>query len=305
MTSEGRILIVDDDPSFLDMYTDILREEGYIAETATDRAAALAMLDRGGWSTVLLDQKLQGPSGPDAGLDLIEETLLRCPGAQVLVITGYATSESVERAFAAGAHDFLEKSTALPALLRLKLRSAQALYRAQQAPPVRPEAELRSLWHEARTASNPQRKGKLLEDFITALFRSMPELGVVASVNRKNDIEEIDLVIRNEATTAPWKSEGAYLLVECKNWSRPTDRPELDVFVAKLRRRRGRSSVGFLIAPGGFTRALRDCLLRDGHQEPYVILIDGAAIEELIAAADRLAVLSRLHMAAAMGDASK
>lgn len=38
MNSEGRILTVDDDPSFLDMYTEILREEGYIAEIARRRS---------------------------------------------------------------------------------------------------------------------------------------------------------------------------------------------------------------------------------------------------------------------------
>lgn len=303
MTSEGRILIVDDDPAFLDMYTEILREEGYIAETAHDRETALARLDQGDWSSVLLDQKLQGPSGRDTGLDLIEEALVRCPGAQVIVITGYATTESVERAFAAGAVDFLEKTAVLPALLRLKLHSAQALHRARQARSHRPGQELERLWSEAQTADKPQRKGKLLEDLVVAMFRAVPELGTVVSVNRKNDIEEIDVVVRNESTMAPWNKEGAYFLVECKNWSRPTDRAELDVFTAKLRRRKGRCGVGFLVAPGGFTQALRDCARRDAHQEPYVILLGRAEIEAFIAADDRMAVLSRLHVTATMGDA--
>jgi ActR/RegA family two-component response regulator len=303
MTREDRILIVDDDTAFLDMYTDILREEGHVTETASDRAAALAKLDRGGWSTVLLDQKLQGPHGPDSGLDLIEEALQRCPGAQIIVITGYATADSVTRAYQAGAYDFLEKTEVLPALLRLKLRGAQSLHRAQQPPPARPALE--ELWRDTQTASNPQRKGKLLEDLTAALFRGVPELGSVVHVNRKSDIEEIDLIIRNECVTAPWNRESTYFLVECKNWSRPTDRPELDVLTAKLRRRSGRCSVGFLVSPGGFTQALRDCARRDAHQEPYVILLARPEIEELIAATDRMAVLSRLHMAATMGDASK
>jgi len=302
MTSEGRILIVDDNPSFLDMYTEILREEGYIAEIASDRATALARLDEGGFFAVLLDQKLEGPSRPDSGLDLIEEALQRCPGAQVIVITGYATTESVERAFEAGASDLLEKTTALSALLRLKLRSAQAHYRAQQ---TRPERALARLWQETQAAGDPQRKGKLLEDLVAAMFRSIPEFGSVVSVNRKNDIEEIDVIVRNDCATAPWNKEGAYFLIECKHWSRPVDRKELDVFKRKLERRRGRSTVGFLIAPGGFTQALRDCALREAHQEPYVILLGRAAIEEFIAASDRMAVLSRLHVAATMGDASK
>jgi CheY-like chemotaxis protein len=302
MTREGHILVVDDDPSFLDIYTDILHEEGYLAETANSRDTALALLDRGGWSTVLLDQKLQGPYGADTGLDLIEQTLLRCPEAQVIVITGYATAENVARAFEAGASDFLEKTAVLPALLRLKLRSAQALHRAQQPPSPRPDQELRELWQAARSTGDPQRKGKLLEDLVVAMFRSVPELGSVASVNRRSDIEEIDIVVRNECATAPWNKEGVCFLVECKNWSRPVDRSELDVFTAKLRRRKGRCGVGFLVAPGGFTQALRDCVRRDVRQESYVILLGRAEIEEFIATTDRMAVLARLHVAAAMGD---
>lgn len=251
---------------------------------------------------MLLDQRLQGPEGPDSGLDLIEEALQRCPGAQVIVVTGYATTESVERAFAAGAYDLLEKTTALPALLRLKLRSAQASYRAQQ---TRPERALQRLWQASQAATNPQRKGKLLEDLVAEMFRSVPELGSVASVNRRNDIEEIDIIVRNECGTAPWNREGSYFLVECKNWSAPTDRKELDVFRQKLERRRGRATVGFLVAPGGFTRALQDCALRDAHREPYVLLLGRAEIEEFVVGHDRMAVLSRLHMAATMGDASK
>ena len=303
MNHEDRILIVDDDAAFLDMYTDILRDEGYMAETARDRASALAELDRGGWSTVLLDQKLQGPHGPDSGLDLIEEALQRCPGVQVIVITGYATADSVTRAYAAGAYDFIEKTEVLPALLRLKLRGAQSLHRAQQAPPA--QSQLEDLWRDVQAATNPQRKGKLLEDLTTALFRGIPGLGSVVHVNRKSDIEEIDLIIRNECVTAPWNRESTYFLVECKNWSRPTDRPELDVLMAKMRRRRGRCSVGFLVSPGGFTQALRDCARRDAHEEPYVILLARLEIEALIVATDRMAVLSRLHMTATMSDASK
>lgn len=301
MTSEGRILIIDDDPTFIEIYEDVAHDAGYITDSARDRITALGKLDEGGWSTVILDQKLQGAHGGDDGLDLIEEALQRCPGLLIIVITGYATPESVERAFQAGAFDFLEKTPALPALVRLKLRSAQALHRAQLQQPVRTD-QLQRLWREAQTADNPQRKGKLLEDLVVAMFRSVPELGSVASVNRRSDIEEIDVVVRNDCATAPWNKEGAYFLVECKNWSRPTDRAELDVFTAKLRRRKGRCGVGFLVAPGGFTQALRDCARRDAHQEPYVILLGRAEIEEFIAATDRMAVLARLHVTATMGD---
>lgn len=65
----GKILIVDDDEQFCEMYEQRLGEEGYIVETAPDQVAALRKLGQGDWDAILIDQKLQGEGGPDSGLD--------------------------------------------------------------------------------------------------------------------------------------------------------------------------------------------------------------------------------------------
>ncbi|WP_437313686.1 response regulator [Sorangium sp. So ce385] len=56
MSGDGRILIVDDDPAFLETYEDILAAEGYAVETATSHAEALRRLDEPGWAVVLVDR---------------------------------------------------------------------------------------------------------------------------------------------------------------------------------------------------------------------------------------------------------
>src|SRR5689334_15626969 len=124
MSGDGRILIVDDDPAFLETYEEILAAEGYAVETATTHGEALRRLDEPGWTVVLVDQKLQGPGGPDSGLGLIDETRRRAPGAKVLLVTAYASREAVERAFREGAYDYLEKTAVFEALLRVKVRNA-------------------------------------------------------------------------------------------------------------------------------------------------------------------------------------
>jgi hypothetical protein len=63
----------------------------------------------------------------------------------------------------------------------------------------------------------------LLEEVLDTLFRTMPGF-VVFSRNRRNDIEEIDLVVRIESSDPFWRDEGQYLLVECKRWSEPVPR---------------------------------------------------------------------------------
>jgi len=305
MTEEAKILIIDDDRSFLEIYEEILREDGHLIATATDRSSALAQLDHGPISAVILDQKLQGFAGPDSGLDLLSELQRRRPEAKILIVTGYANPTSVERAFAAGAHDFLEKSAALPAILKAKLRNLTALYRAEQQAHLSREG-LHQLFRSALSEENTQRKGKLFEDFVASLFRSIPELfSIAGDPRRRNDIEEIDLILINRSKDPPWSGEAPYILAECKNWSSTVGRGQYDVFRAKITRRGGRSSLGFFIAPGGVSPEFREALRRDAHQPPYVLILDRPVIERLIDAPDRVAVLRELHLAAAFNPSAK
>lgn len=122
MTIGPRILIVDDDPSFVQVYRMLLTSEGYRADSAASHDEALAKLDAERWDVVLLDQRLRGSDGPDSGLDLLDEVSRRSPGAKTIVITDYADPRAVERAFERGAFDYLEKTAVLTALLKVKLR---------------------------------------------------------------------------------------------------------------------------------------------------------------------------------------
>ncbi|KYF57024.1 hypothetical protein BE08_06655 [Sorangium cellulosum] len=118
----------------------MLSAEGYTVETATTHAEALRRLDEPGWSVILVDQKLQGPGGPDTGLDLITESRRRAPGAKVLLATAYASKETVERAFREGAYDYLEKTPVFEALLRVKVRNAMEAVRERSPCSWRPAA---------------------------------------------------------------------------------------------------------------------------------------------------------------------
>src|SRR5688572_2900462 len=124
MSSHGRILIVDDDPAFIETYKDLLTAGGYTVEAVTTHPAALRRLEEPGWAVVLVDQKLQGSGSADTGLDLIAESRNRAPGAKVLLVTAYASKEAVERAFRKGAYDYLEKSPIFAAMLEVKGRNA-------------------------------------------------------------------------------------------------------------------------------------------------------------------------------------
>jgi ActR/RegA family two-component response regulator len=297
MKSTGRILIIDDDASFLQVYRNRLGEEGYIVETASDTASALAKLDQPGWDVVLVDQKLQGEGGPDTGLDLIAEVARRSPGAKAILVTAYATTSAITRAFREGAYDYLRKDELFTVLLIAKLRNAIDVvraYRIGELTPSETEATIRALWSEVETETDANRKGKLLEDLMVHLFKTIPGFHH-ASVRRQNEIEEIDILIRNESIDPVWAKEQSYILAECKNWSKPVGVEELSRFLSKIERRFGRCRLGFLIAPGGFASTYKTALLAERKHNLMVISIDREDLNELVQTADRSAVLKRLH----------
>lgn len=295
--SSGKILIVDDDEHFREMYESRLGKEGYLVESAVDQKSALEKLEQGGWDVVLIDQKLQGEGGPDTGLDLIGEASRRAPGVKTFLVTAYATSRAITRAFREGAYDYLQKDELFSALLSPKLRNAVEVVRALRLAgqtPAETEEQIRTTWEGVESEADPNRKGKLLEDLMVLLFKTIPGFRQVTP-NRQNEIEEIDVLIQNGSTDPFWSKESQYFLAECKNWSKPAGAPELRSFLYKLERRFDRARPGFFIAPGGFSGTTKDAALAERKDKHLIVLIDRDALSELISSADRSATLKRLH----------
>lgn len=300
MKPTGKILIIDDDPSFLRVYKDRLGEEGYQVDAATDVSSALVKLDQPGWDVVLLDQKLQGRDGPDSGLDLISEVTRRAPAAKIILVTAFASTEAIQRAFRDGVYDYLEKGRFFAVLLVAKLRNAIEAVRAHRIAELVPseiEASIKELWGAVESEQDPNRKGKLLEDLMVLLLKTIPGFHH-ANTRRRNELEEIDVLVRNESSDPFWSKEDPYILVECKNWSKPVGVPELLSFLNKLERRYGRCRLGLFIAPGGFAETFRQALLTERKEDKLVLLLGRDQLRELVESADRSAVLKRLHEAA-------
>lgn len=93
-------------------------------------------------------------------------------------------------------------------------------------------------------------KGKSFEDLAEYILGTLDGIEVVQrDVNM--GAEEIDLILWNaqvEAVLKPW--EGV-IPVECKNWSSAVGAPQLDSFIAKIRRRSLKT--GILVAANGVT----------------------------------------------------
>lgn len=306
MSATGHVLIVDDDPDFVAIYREMLAERGLQVTSVHSADEAVQTLEREGenFDAILLDQKLHGRGGSDSGLELIAHARTRAPFAKVIVVTGYATSEAIERAFQLGVYDYLVKNGAFDALLKAKLRNAVEVGRERRIAALSSDAlssALRMSWHEATTERDRNRKGLLLEETVTLLFRATPGFERVET-RLDNGVEEIDIVVENGSGEAPWKHDGAsYLLGECKNWSGKCGSPEFRGFFAKLTNKFRRARTGFFFATGGFTREFHDARNEHKATDILVIPVGPEDLERWIAAEDRLETLRDLHRRAVFG----
>lgn len=106
------ILIVDDEAGIRDSLSSVLREDGYVVETASSGEECLVSAQRKPVDLVLLDVWLPGIDGM--------ETLKRLrefdPAPMVVMISGHASIETAVRATKLGAFDFIEKPLSLEKL---------------------------------------------------------------------------------------------------------------------------------------------------------------------------------------------
>ena len=99
------ILLVEDDRFFREMFSNLLRAEGYQVETASCGTDGLNMLAKGHYSLVITDLVM-----PDvSGLEILSRVRESLPMVDVIMVTGNANLESAIFALKHGAKDYLVK----------------------------------------------------------------------------------------------------------------------------------------------------------------------------------------------------
>jgi diguanylate cyclase (GGDEF)-like protein len=106
-TQTSYILVVDDDRSTRFAFRNILEEEGYNVIEADDGVKALEQCRTRPPDLVLMDAKMPSMDGFTACQLLKQQP--DCAHVPVLIITGLEDDDSIERAFAVGATDYISK----------------------------------------------------------------------------------------------------------------------------------------------------------------------------------------------------
>ena len=99
------VLVVDDEPIVLQLFSRVLSEKGLRTRTASSAEEALKLLEQGGIACVLADKNMPGMDG----IEMLRRMREAQPHCAFIVMTGYASTESAIEALRLGAVDYLQK----------------------------------------------------------------------------------------------------------------------------------------------------------------------------------------------------
>jgi diguanylate cyclase (GGDEF)-like protein len=108
------VLIVDDDPLFTLLASETLQQAGYAATVADTSERAMAAFLQEKPDLVMLDVELPGSNGFDICAHM--RATAGCVDLPIIMVTGHEDTQSMARAFEAGATDFINKPLLWPTL---------------------------------------------------------------------------------------------------------------------------------------------------------------------------------------------
>ncbi|HXY23196.1 MAG TPA: sigma-54 dependent transcriptional regulator [Candidatus Acidoferrum sp.] len=119
-----RLLVVDDEQSIRRLCMTIGNTLGYICAEAESAEAALARLESDAPDLILTDLKLPAMSG----VELLKQTKIILPRAEVAIMTGHGSIESAVDAMKLGAYDYIEKPFRVEKMRLLLQRMAEKVH---------------------------------------------------------------------------------------------------------------------------------------------------------------------------------
>src|SRR5208283_5544859 len=99
------LLIIDDDPLCIQLVTDVLQRERFRILRATNAAEGLNLIAECQRRVVLLDLVMPGVQG----MELLDQIIGADPRIDVMLMTGYYSTDSAVEAIQKGAYDYWTK----------------------------------------------------------------------------------------------------------------------------------------------------------------------------------------------------
>lgn len=122
MSRTPDILIVDDEPQVCELIDSFLTDRGLNCQATTSPHRADSLLDAEGPSVLITDVAMPGRTG----MDLLGHVRHEHPGCRVILISGVPSTQTLAKALAGGAFDYVSKPFDLERLLQSVRRAMQA-----------------------------------------------------------------------------------------------------------------------------------------------------------------------------------
>ena len=119
----NRILMVDDDLRFLEVYSEILRNSGYDTDTAESGEQALSLLGSKYYNIAIVDVLMPRMNG----IEFIKKIKERCPEIIVLMLTGEGSIQGAVKSMELGAFTYMLKPIE-PEELLYHIKRAEAVF---------------------------------------------------------------------------------------------------------------------------------------------------------------------------------
>lgn len=108
-----KILVVDDDTYLRDLYEEVLKDEGFEVDIATDGQEGLAKMTEGGYDLILLDVVMPKMDGLSV-LNALSQNPPQSKNGPIILLTNLAHDPIIKEALSIGAHSYLIKTDSTP-----------------------------------------------------------------------------------------------------------------------------------------------------------------------------------------------
>ena len=105
---QKKVLLVDDETAFLLSARKVLEGPDLSIDTVDNFEEAIEMIEHSHYDIVVTDIRLTDVTSRE-GMDILRYVTERHPGTKVILLTGYGSPEIMEKAYAMGAVNYLEK----------------------------------------------------------------------------------------------------------------------------------------------------------------------------------------------------
>jgi len=192
MGSAAKILLADDEQTFLHSTADLLRDQGYECDCAMDAEEASALMQRTEYDLLISDINMPG----NGQLEFLNTVHGEQQGLPVIVITGYPSVETAVRSFRLSAVDYLQKPFNIDELFGLIDPAVQKGQLARRVQKTKEEMQsligtletLETLGATGRASSNADREALAVSTYLDQAVShlAMVSVGLKATIGSKH-----------------------------------------------------------------------------------------------------------------------